>query len=50
MNSIRELSLQTYVDAYVTSVKYGGMAPEEAERRVLPRPGGGPPPPVPSRV
>ena len=50
MNAIRELSGQTYVDAYGTSVKYGGMAPEEAERRVLPRPGGGPPPPVPSRV
>ena len=38
---IQELSGQTYVDAYGTSVKYGGMSTEEAERRVLPRPGYG---------
>lgn len=41
MAHIQELSGQTYVDAYGTSVKYGGMTPEEAARRVLPRPGYG---------
>ena len=48
MDAIRELSGQTYVDAYGTSVKYGGMSAEEAERRVRARPGGGAPPPTPS--
>lgn len=41
MAHIQELSGQTYVDAYGTSVKYGGMSDEEAARRVLPRPGYG---------
>lgn len=50
MDAIRELSGQTYVDAYGTSVKYGGMSQEEAESRVRPRPGGGPPPVVAGRA
>lgn len=41
MAHIQELSGQTYVDAYGTSVKYGGMSEAEQERRVLPRPGYG---------
>ena len=44
MNAIRELSGQIYVDAYGTSVKYGGMSPEDADAKILPRPGGGPAP------
>jgi len=44
MNAVRELSGQTYVDAYGTSVKYGGLSPEEADAKVKPRPGGGPAP------
>lgn len=41
MNDIRELSGQTYVDAYGTSVKSGSLTAAEAEARVLPRPGYG---------
>lgn len=41
MAHIQELSGQTYVDAYGTSVKYGGMTAEEAQRRQIPRPGYG---------
>lgn len=49
MNAIRELSGQTYVDVYATSIKYGGLTMAEAESRVLERPGGGPAPePCPS--
>ena len=44
MNAIRELSGQVYVDAYGTSIKYGGMTLAEADARVAPRPGGGPAP------
>lgn len=44
MNAIMELSGQTYVDVYGTSIKYGGMSMEEADARVRPRPGGGPAP------
>lgn len=44
MNAIMELSGQTYVDAYGTSIKYGGMTLEEADARVRPRPGGDPAP------
>ncbi|WP_232548557.1 lysophospholipid acyltransferase family protein [Propioniciclava soli] len=44
MAAIQELTGQTYVNAYSTSVKYGGMAPDEVARRTLPRPGGGPAP------
>ena len=39
MNAIMELSGQTYVDAYGTSIKYGGMTVEEADARVAARPG-----------
>lgn len=49
MNAIMTLSGQTYVEAYGTSVKYGSMSAEEAESRILPRPGfGATPPEVPS--
>lgn len=44
MNEIRVLSGQEYVDAYATSVKYGGLTLAEADARVAPRPGGGPAP------
>ena len=44
MAAIQELTGQTYVDAYATSIKYGGMSDEEVARRTLPRPGGGPAP------
>lgn len=46
MAGIQTESGQVYVNAYATSVKYGGMSAEEAERRVLPRPGGGPAPAI----
>lgn len=45
MNDIQELSGQTYVDAYGTSVKSGSLSHAEAEARVLPRPGYGSTPP-----
>jgi len=51
MAAIQELTGQTYVDAYGSSVKFGGMSEEEARRRILPRPGAGaepPPPPAPA--
>lgn len=44
MNAIRELSGQTYVDAYATSIKYGSLTLAEADARVTARPGGGPAP------
>ncbi|MFV0406781.1 MAG: lysophospholipid acyltransferase family protein [Propioniciclava sp.] len=44
MANIQRQTGQVYVNAYATSVKYGGMTAEEAERRILPRPGGGPAP------
>lgn len=44
MAAIQSITAQTYVDAYATSVKYGGMSEEEAQRRTKPRPGGGPAP------
>lgn len=44
MNAIMELSGQSYVDAYGTSLKYGGMTQAEADARVRPRPGGDPAP------
>lgn len=44
MAAIQQLTGQTYVDAYGTSIKYGGMSEEEVARRTLPRPGGGPAP------
>ncbi len=51
MAHIQELSGQTYVDAYGTSLKYGGMTEEEAARRIKPRPGdGAEPPEVPERL
>lgn len=45
MAAIQELSGQTYVDAYGTSVKSGSVSAAEAEARVLPRPGHGSTPP-----
>ena len=44
MAAIQQLTGQAYVDGYATSVKYGGMTEEEAQRRIKPRPGGGPAP------
>ena len=44
MAAVQELTGQSYVDAYATSVKYGGMTDEETQRRTKPRPGGGPAP------
>lgn len=44
MAAIQELTGQTYVQAYAASVKSGSMDAAEADRRVRPRPGGGPPP------
>ncbi len=44
MNAIMELSGQSYVDAYGTSLKYGGMTMAEADARAKARPGGGPAP------
>lgn len=44
MAAIQQLTGQVYVDAYATSVKYGGMSEEEAQRRIKSRPGGGPAP------
>ncbi len=44
MAAIQQLTGQVYVDAYATSVKYGGMSEEEAQRRTKSRPGGGPAP------
>lgn len=44
MAAIQQLTGQVYVDAYATSIKYGGMTEEEAQRRVKSRPGGGPAP------
>ena len=44
MAAIQQLTGQVYVNAYATSVKYGGMSEEEALRRIASRPGGGPAP------
>lgn len=44
MAAIQQLTGQTYVDAYATSIKYGGMTEQEASLREKPRPGGGPRP------
>ena len=41
MNAIMELSGQTYVDVYASSVASGSVGPAEADARVLPRPGAG---------
>ncbi len=49
MAAIQELSGQTYVDAYGSSVKRGSISAEEANRRVVERPGlGAIPPQAPS--
>lgn len=45
MAAIQQLSGQTYVDAYGTSVKGGSLSAAEADARVLPRPGHGTRPP-----
>ncbi|WP_040161769.1 lysophospholipid acyltransferase family protein [Nigerium massiliense] len=47
MAAIQELGDLTYVDAYGTSVKYGSMSAEEADRRIKERPGDGKPAPEP---
>lgn len=39
MAAIQELTGQTYVNAYGSTVKYGRMSAEEIERRIQPRPG-----------
>lgn len=46
MDAIWQLSGQQYVDAYGTSVKYGGMSLAEADAKVKERPGGQPAPVV----
>jgi 1-acyl-sn-glycerol-3-phosphate acyltransferase len=48
MAAIQQLSGQTYVDAYGSSVKRGTLSPAEADARILPRPGNGATPPNPS--
>ena len=49
MNAIMELTGQTYVEAYGTSLKSGSLTAADAEARVLPRPGyGATPPELPS--
>lgn len=48
MAAIQELSGQTYVDAYGSSVKHGSLSAADAEARVLPRPGYGATPPTPA--
>ncbi|MFV0450876.1 MAG: lysophospholipid acyltransferase family protein [Propioniciclava sp.] len=48
MAGIQHQSGQVFVNGYASSVKHGGMSVEEAERRVLPRPGGGPAPEPPA--
>lgn len=48
MNAIAQLSGQTYVEAYGTSLKSGSLSAAEADARVLPRPGYGATPPAPS--
>ncbi|MGV8908670.1 MAG: lysophospholipid acyltransferase family protein [Propionicimonas sp.] len=45
MSDIQQLSGQTYVDGYGTSVKSGSLTPADVEARVLPRPGYGTKPP-----
>ncbi len=45
MAAIQQLSGQTYVDAYGTSVKSGRLSAEEIAERTLPRPGYGTTPP-----
>lgn len=47
MAAIQEISGQTYVDAYGTSVKSGRLSQEEIASRTLPRPGYGTTPPAP---
>lgn len=49
MAAIQELSGQSYVDAYATSVKRGALSSSDSESRVLERPGlGSTPPQLPS--
>lgn len=45
MAAIQELTGQTYVEGYGTSVKSGSLTAEEAAARIRPRPGGGEAPP-----
>jgi len=46
MNAIQELSGQTYVDVYAASVVAGRVSAQEADKRILPRPGYGATPPA----
>ncbi len=48
MAAIQQLTGQTYVQAYASSVKSGSMDAAEADRRVRDRPGGGPAPKPPT--
>jgi 1-acyl-sn-glycerol-3-phosphate acyltransferase len=45
MYDIQQLSGQSYIDAYGTSVKGGSLSVAEADARALPRPGYGATPP-----
>jgi len=48
MAAIQELSGQTYIDAYASSVKRGALSQAESDARILARPGlGATPPPLP---
>lgn len=44
MAAIQQLTGQTYVEGYGTSVKSGSLTADEADARIRPRPGGGPAP------
>jgi 1-acyl-sn-glycerol-3-phosphate acyltransferase len=49
MYAIQQLSGQSYVDVYCSSVKHGAVSMEKADASVLPRPGGGDPPALPAK-
>lgn len=48
MAAIQQLTGQTYIEAYASSVKYGSLSSEEAAAKELPRPGYGATPPEPA--
>lgn len=41
MAAIQDITGQEYIDVYASSVKHGTVTPEEAQKRLLPRPGFG---------
>ncbi|MDR1432319.1 MAG: 1-acyl-sn-glycerol-3-phosphate acyltransferase [Propionibacteriaceae bacterium] len=46
MHAIQQLSGQSYVDVYGSSMKHGSVSAEKAAEKELPRPGGGEPPSI----